>query len=128
MLLLDSCTLFWITSLPEKLSAEAQKQVTDHRTALFVASISALEIAIKYRRRKLSLPLPPEKWFGDAVTAYALTEVPLDSAIAIASTRLPELHNDPFDRIIIATAQSRALRIVTPDAMIGAYPGVDVIW
>jgi PIN domain nuclease of toxin-antitoxin system len=48
--------------------------------------------------------------------------------VAQASVLLPDLHNDPFDRILIAECHERSLSIITRDAMIPRYPGLQVIW
>jgi PIN domain nuclease of toxin-antitoxin system len=52
----------------------------------------------------------------------------LDHEIALASTALPELHNDPFDRILVATAQPRNLRLVSKDAQLARYPVIRAVW
>ncbi len=59
---------------------------------------------------------------------HGLHEIPVHGSIAAASTLLPLLHEDPCDRIIVATAQAYELVVLTPDGLNAAYPGVTTLW
>ena len=59
---------------------------------------------------------------------YRLAEISVDAAVAARSARLPAIHKDPCDRIIVATAMIHHLPIVTPDTTIPQYPHVKTIW
>ena len=128
MLLLDTCLLIWLDSNPGLVSSAAWQAIRDNAGALFTSSMSALEIAIKCRKGKLALPLSPAQWFPAMLSAHSISEIPLDWRIATHSATLPAIHADPADRVIVATAQTRALRIVTPDPLIHAYPNTECIW
>src|SRR5215210_867218 len=103
MLLLDTCTLIWLDSDPARLSPRTRTQMQNQAGALFVSSVSALELGIKTRKGKLVLPLPLEQWFPGVLGAHGIGEMVVDWRVAAASAKLPPLHSDPFDRIIIAT-------------------------
>src|SRR5438045_132282 len=120
MLLLDTCTLVWLDSDPSSISARAQKEISSQPTALFVSSVSALELAIKIRKRKLTLPMPLDTWFPGVLAAHGLGEIVIDWSIAAEIGTLPLLHSDPFDRLLVATAKLRNCSIVTPDTMISS--------
>ena len=128
MLLLDTCTLVWLDSDPGSLSARARQEIGTQPGSLFVSSVSALELAIKIRKGKLTLPMPLEKWFEGVLSAHGIREIVIDWRISAATGSLPLLHSDPFDRIIIATAKLENQSIVTPDPLIRAYPDVRVVW
>ena len=128
MLLLDTCILIWLDTDPPKVSAAAQEAIRANAGSLFVSAISMMEIAIKCRKGKLSLPLPPEQWFPQVLSAHGIAETAIDWPIALRSAQLPPLHADPCDRIIIATAQLRGMPIATPDPLIRAYPNVQIVW
>ena len=102
MVLLDTCTLLWLVSDQRKLSKKAKEAVKQHSDSLFVSSISAFEIAIRSRQRKLELPMSPLEWFVRSLEFHGIHEIPVSSEIAANSVSLPPLHNDPCDRIIIA--------------------------
>ena len=128
MLLFDTHALVWLASTPKNLSARARHAIQQHSDELYVSSISALEIAILAKRNRLSLPVAVEEFVDRALRQHGIHEVPLDRQIAIASTRLPDIHNDPFDRIIIATAKLNGMSILSRDQIIPQYPEVKVVW
>jgi len=128
MVLLDTCTLIWLTSDHGKLSTKARRLIRDSVGALYISSMSAFEIGGKSRKGKLKLSLDPRSWFTTALERHGISEIPVDAGIALESTALPGLHNDPVDRIIIATAAEHGLTILTPDRLIGQYDSVKVQW
>lgn len=128
VILLDTCALLWLAANQDKLSVVAKAVIREYAGRLFVSSISAFEIAIKARSGKLELPMAAGTWFEKALRHHGLAEVPVNAAIACCSAGLPPLHNDPCDRIIIATALEHGMRIVTCDALIAQYEEVKVIW
>jgi len=128
MLLLDTCTLVWLDSDPALLSAPARQEIANQAGLLFVSSVSALELAIKIRKGKLTLPMPLENWFPGVLAAHGIQEIVIDWRISTATGALPLLHSDPFDRIIVATAKLKNQTIVTPDQLIRAYSDVRVVW
>ena len=127
MIILDTCALLWLASDQTKLSVKAKKAIEHHAGALFVSSISSFEIAIKCRNQKMALPLPVIKWFEEALEFHGIKEISVSSGIAIRSAELPTLHNDPCDRIIIATAQLHEMTILTCDENISQYK-IKVLW
>ena len=128
MLLLDTCALLWLASGQSALSAKAEKAIEKNSHGLFVSAITAFEIAIKCRNGKLELPLPPLDWFLETLDFHGVHEISITSNIAVSAVQLPPLHNDPCDRIIIATSQLNALKIVTCDRLIAQYKNVEVLW
>jgi PIN domain nuclease of toxin-antitoxin system len=67
-------------------------------------------------------------WFTEIVEYHGIREFPVTNSIAILSVQLLPLHNDPCDRIIIATAEMNALGIITCDGLISPYEQAGVIW
>ncbi len=128
MLLLDTCTLLWLVVGATALSQPARDALAAPRARLFVSAITAFEVGIKHRRRALALPLAPLTWYERAIAFHEIEEIPVDGRIAARSRELPLLHNDPCDRIIVATAQRNRLVIVTPDPHIRAYPKTETCW
>ncbi len=128
MYLLDTCTLLWLASAQEQLSSEAKRLIKGSRAKIFVSSISALEIAIKARRKKLTLPLKASEWFARALEHHGLSEIAVDHCIAATSGELPLIHPDPFDRILVATAALNDFSIISPDREISTYKQVRVLW
>jgi len=128
MLLLDTCVLLWLAADQDRLSEPAKSAMREDADQLFVSSITAFEIAIKARSGKLGLPMGAGEWFAKVMRHHGLTEVAVDGAVAAGSVGLPPLHNDPCDRIIIATALRHKMAVVTCDGLIAQYDQVKVIW
>ncbi len=127
-LLLDTHALVWLAADLGQLPERVKTALRAERAALHVSAISALEIAILVKRKRLVLPVEPARFVERAVAQHGLLEVAVDREIALASAALPDLHNDPFDRILVATALRRRMVLVTRDQAIGAYPGVETLW
>jgi PIN domain nuclease of toxin-antitoxin system len=127
-LLLDTCALLWMSASPGSLSAAAQAAMSTPDSELYFSSISALEIGIKCRNRKLVLPEPIASWFPKTVARLELREVSLQSTIAIKAASMDWDHRDPADRILVATALTMDMMIVTSDAAIDSFVPARVIW
>ncbi len=128
MLLLDTCTLLWLTSDQAKLSLPARQALSTHRGHLYVSAVSGFEIAQKAAKGKLVLPLPPTAWMELALRLHGLQSLALEMASAVAAGALPSLHADPFDRLLIASAQAHRLTLLTPDPLIRQYPALATLW
>jgi PIN domain nuclease of toxin-antitoxin system len=123
--LLDTCALLALGN--GKLPAQAAGALRRAGDA-YVSSVSPWEIGIKVAHGKLHLRESPRDWFRIAVERHRLREVPVDSDLACAAAALPLIHQDPFDRVIVALAQTQALTVLTSDKNIAKYPGVKTLW
>jgi PIN domain nuclease of toxin-antitoxin system len=123
-LILDTCAAIWMSSdVPVAASAEtALADARERGEVVFVSPITAWEFALLIARKRLAAAVPAKVWFENlmAIPTLMLTELSID--ILINSTLLPgSPPNDPADRIILATARSRNLTIVTRDRLILRY-------
>ena len=125
--LLDTATFLFAIEDAGKVSVEARRYIDDPDEDIYLSSISAWEIAIKYSLGKLELPMPPDRLVPMARERLGADELPLREASALRVSRLPVLHTDPFDRILVAQAISMGMTILTPDESIRQYP-VPTIW
>ncbi len=128
MLLLDTCTLLWLTSEQTKLSAAARQALSSHAGQLYVSAVSGFEIAQKVAKGKLLLPHPPAGWMELALRLHGLKGLALGMDSAVAAGALPPLHADPFDRLLVASAQVHRLTLLTPDPLIRQYPTLTTLW
>lgn len=124
-MILDTCALLWLASGDKKLSRAALKEI-NAAPAVYVSAISGFEIAIKVAKGKLKLPHLPQEWFEKVVEHHGLAVLPLELNVCIVAAQLPLIHDDPFDRFIIAAAKLHDLTVVTTDAQFEKY-GVTVI-
>ena len=88
---------------------------------VYVSTISLWEIARKVRKGTLELPLEPREWFDRVLEQHNLTLLPLSPETMFDAAELPEIHKDPADRFIIASALRENLPIVTSDANFPRY-------
>src|SRR2546423_15417556 len=110
-LLLDTCTFLWIALAPTQLAPQTVLLFQDPANRVFLSSVSAWEIAVKYGLGKLSLQRPPELFVPQQRGAHQITELPLREDEALCVTHLPALHKDPFDRMLICQALANGLTI-----------------
>ena len=125
--LLDTVAFLYWTAGGKKLSPRARKIVEDPRNELLLSAVSSWEIAIKYGLGKLDLPEPPAKFVPSRMARHAIEGLAFEHTDALAVATLPDLHDDPFDRALIAQALARDLSIITSDGRFDDY-GVVVEW
>lgn len=125
-LLLDTCTFLWLAG-GASVSAAAAAAVRDPGNDVLLSAVSVWEIASKYRTGRLPLPEPPERMIPTERRLRGVGALAFDEESALQVLRLPALHRDPFDRMLISQAIAHGLAIVTPDPAITQYP-VRVIW
>lgn len=128
MILLDTHAFVWMASDPEKLSSRAVDAIQRNCEGLLVSVATCWEVALLHKRGRLSLPVSSERFLEKAIARHGIHEISVSRATVLASVALPDIHRDPFDRVLIAEAQLRGCPIVTRDETIASYPGVSVIW
>ena len=126
-LLLDTCALLALAAGTLKPKGNAALQAA---ARAIISPVVPWEIAIKVRTGKLMLPEQPLTYVQSLAQRHSLTLVPsgLDAALLCAAADLPLIHRDPFDRILIATAQRHQLTLLTSDQIIPTYPNVITLW
>jgi PIN domain nuclease of toxin-antitoxin system len=125
--LLDTHTFIWWVTDDTRLSSTARNIITHPENILFLSAASTWEIVIKVRLGKLSLPEPPETYIPSRLIMNRFESLSIEMTHALQVVNLPALHQDPFDRILIAQSQVEKMPIITIDSKIVQYP-VDVIW
>lgn len=126
-LLLDTCTFLWSIAGGDEISDAARTALADPSNDVYLSSVSAWEITVKHALGRLPLPEPPERYVPSQRIARGIEPLALDEEAALHLSRLPPLHRDPFDRMLVCQALIGALTIVTPDADIARYP-VRTLW
>ena len=131
MIVLDTHAWIWWVSSPALLSETAKGIIDGGVTErnIFISAISTWEVAILVSRGRLKLTMSASDWVAASEALPFLNFVPISNSIARKSVELPgDLHNDPADRIIIATAVSMGAILVTKDEKIRNYPHVKTVW
>jgi PIN domain nuclease of toxin-antitoxin system len=130
MILLDTHVWVWWVSEPDRLSSPARDAVDGAAAAgaVQVSCISAWEVAMLAARGRLELALPVAEWVARSERLPFLRFVPVDNRIALESVALRRLHDDPADRIIVATARVMGLPLATRDRRLLKSGHVEAIW
>ena len=126
-LILDTCTFIWLCADPDRLGIQARESLAEQRAELILSDVSVLEISLKWLTGKLTLPAPPRSWIEEQSRIWGAVRLPLGRSVIYRSTELPDLHRDPFDRLLIASALEEGATLVTPDEWVRRYP-VPCIW
>jgi PIN domain nuclease of toxin-antitoxin system len=120
-LLLDTHIFLWFISGDPKLSKNFLNAIRNSENEVYLSSISIWESIIKYQLGKLPLPEPPGTYLPKQRDLHLISSLTLDEDSVIQLSRLPLLHRDPFDRMLICQALQNNLTIVTVDAAVRAY-------
>lgn len=131
MIVLDTHALLWWVNDPSTLSKAAKKAIdaSAKSASVYISCISSWEIALLAERDRLRLALDVRDWLSRCEALPFVTFVPVSTAIAVESVRLPDFpHADPADRIIAATALSLGAALVTKDDKLHKYPHVRTVW
>jgi PIN domain nuclease of toxin-antitoxin system len=120
-LLLDTCAWLDAFVAPELLKSPVRKLLVGQEI-ICVSAISLVEIARKEAKGELLFGMSLSKWFERALPAGRVRVIEITPDIAIDATRLPDWpHKDPADQIIVATARSHGLKVLTSDSKILKY-------
>ncbi|MBV8489455.1 MAG: type II toxin-antitoxin system VapC family toxin [Candidatus Eremiobacteraeota bacterium] len=121
-LLLDTVTFLWILEDSKEIAAELRATLDDAAHRVFLSAASVWEIAIKHRLGKLALPEAPDRLIPHQRQLRGIETLPIAEAAVLRLRQLPDLHQDPFDRILACQAIEHAMTVVTPDPLLRAYP------
>jgi len=125
-LLLDTHIFLWLNSEPEKLSATALEACGNPDNHLYLSLISLWEIQIKFQLGKLHLQSSWQKMLEVQRVDNGLQTLSLDENHIRQLSQLAPHHKDPFDRLLIAQAQTEKMPVVSADRVFTAYD-VDLI-
>jgi PIN domain nuclease of toxin-antitoxin system len=119
-LLVDTHLLLWSVAASRRLPAAARELLRDPANIVLFSAASVWEIAIKsaLRRRDFRVDLP--RLLG-AFTDSGFAELPVSAEHAALVATLPDLHKDPFDRLLVAQALAEPAVLLTNDSQLEAY-------
>ena len=128
MILLDTHSWVWLASAPANLSSAAAAEI-ERADRLGVSPISVWEVAMLASRGRIQVSLEIGTWVSAALALDRVNIVPLIPEAAVLAVSLRDhLNRDPADCLIVATAITAQVPLVSKDAHIRAFPGVRAIW
>jgi PIN domain nuclease of toxin-antitoxin system len=120
--LLDTHVLVWAATTPERLGSDlAVVEAADTR---IVSAVCIWELAIKQRLGKLSVGSDVRTWVRRITTELVLDHLAVTAEHAAAVEHLPDVHGDPFDRLLVAQAVAEGAVLLTADGRLTAYGDV----
>jgi PIN domain nuclease of toxin-antitoxin system len=126
-LLLDTHAFVWWITDDDRLSERAGEVIADGANDVYLSAASAWEIAIKAGLGRIRLPDDAWTFTPHQLERNAFQALPVHVAHAVAVITLPDVHRDPFDRMLVAQAMTEGLTIVSADPDLARYP-VPVVW
>jgi PIN domain nuclease of toxin-antitoxin system len=125
--LMDTHVFLWWISDDIRLPLHVRTIISDSRNELFLSAASCWEIAIKYRLGRIKLPQKPDIFIIDQLSKNAIQSLPVFASHALYECNLPDLHRDPFDRIIVSQSRIEKLPVITSDPLMKQYK-INIIW
>jgi PIN domain nuclease of toxin-antitoxin system len=122
--LTDTHSLVWALSDPDTLSRKARQVLSDAEVIASVANLWELCFKAPKRDALMTNPLP---WWNRYVVDSGIPALPIRANHVMALGSLPDIHKDPFDRILVAQSMIEKMPLVTRDAHLAKY-GIQIIW
>ena len=126
-ILLDTHAFLWWIADDQRLSQRSIDLISDGNNELLFSAASGWEIAIKAGLGRLDVPDPLDRFVSEQLFRNHIGVLPVQLSHALHVHTLPQLHRDPFDRILIAQAQVESLPILSSDKWFAGYD-VEVLW
>ena len=121
-LLIDTHLILWAAGLPSRLPREARALMQNEENTLRFSAASIWEIAIKANLGRSDFKVEP-RILRRGLLENGWLELPITSEHVVAIDALPNIHKDPFDRLLVAQANEEGLLLVTSDATLAEYSG-----
>lgn len=125
--LLDTHTFLWWNLDAPQLSSTARKIIGDGQNEVYFSAASGWEISLKYGKGRLTLPDPPDIYVPSRLSHYRFIPLPIQLSHTLEVSKLPDIHQDPFDRLLVVQSQMEQIPIVTSDQDIVRY-NITTIW
>ena len=126
-LLLDTHIFLWLIDDDQRLSEQYRQAIQNPNNEKFLSVASIWECVIKYQIGKLNFPSSPETYLPKQRRKHLIKTLTVDENSIAQLVKLPLLHKDPFDRLIMAQALQHDLIIMTEDKLILAYPDIRLL-
>ena len=121
-LLLDTHILLWAAGEPERLPTGVRGRLDDPATELFYSAASLWEVSIKSALGREDFSVDA-RVLRRGLMEHGYRELAVSGAHAVAVDLLPDIHKDPFDRMLVTQAQVEGMILLTSDALVARYPG-----
>jgi len=125
--LLDTVAFLWSVDAQDKLNIRTRETLENSDSELFLSPVVSWEITIKVARGRLTLARSISETLNLAFARFGMQAQPITHAHTLGLTELPPIHNDPFDRMLVAQARCENQVLITADEKLKQYP-VEILW
>jgi PIN domain nuclease of toxin-antitoxin system len=126
-LLLDTQAFLWIATDDERMPRTLKAVLREPAHDLYLSSVSSWEIAVKAKAGKLRLPMPSWAFILESRERLSVQALSMQETAVAHVAKLPDIHRDPFDRMLVCQAIEHRMTLVTSDAQIQRYP-IKTLW
>ena len=126
-ILLDTKVWLWMNQSPEKLSTHAKEIIQNSENNLYLSAASAWELSVKTSLGIIPLHMSPEKYVTERMADNDIKALPISHKHTLRAMTLPNYHEDPFDRILIAQSITEHMPLLTVDKRMKKYK-FETIW
>jgi len=120
-ILIDTQIFLWLFGFVSRISPDVENLLKSGNHDIYLSAGSVWEIAIKYGNGKLQLPDKPEIFIPDRMNRAGFKQLEITHEHALAVANLPQIHKDPFDRLLIAQANAENLTLLSADKIFAQY-------
>ena len=121
-LLLDTHIFLWYITNDQRLSTKLASAISDEKNEVYLSVVSIWEALVKYQLGRLNLPSPADQYLQERQEQHRIVSLALETAAVAQVLKLPPLHRDPFDRMLVCQAIHHDLILATIDDQLGKYP------
>ncbi len=126
-LLLDTQVFLWMVSGSDRMPDAVRQQVCAADTMVWLSAASVWELAIKQGLGRIDLPAPAAEFVSAERARHGVAALAVDELSATHLPKLPDLHRDPFDRMLVCQAIEHELTLVSADRILRRYP-IKTLW
>ena len=126
-ILLDTFPFIWLTSEPLNLSSRSKEILSNQGNEFYLSDASVLEICLKYNDGSLEMPMTPRRWIKQQSKIWNIKSLGITREYCLRLAEIPYHHDDAIDRILVATAMTEDMFILSSEEDIKKYP-VSILW
>ncbi len=125
IIILDTHIWLWVVNANFDLFPARWRELIESAERVGISPISCYEIALAHQKGRIKISTPLSEWFAQAIIPFGIELFPIDESIAARAVELSPIRQDPFDRLIIATALEYNAKIASVDRLFARYPELD---
>ncbi len=125
--LLDTCTFLWFISGSKEIPLSVKEVICDPENDVYLSVVSYWEVLVKEKISKFKFPLPATEYIIRQRKNHFIESLLLNEESLQYLPKLPDIHRDPFDRMLVCQALHHGMSLITPDRLLHAYP-VKILW